>query len=301
MGFHMEEEYVADGTIDNRVKGKTVISIRFINHTSSIITLRGNPCRDLAGSLWAFHNPHARMEEMPGEPCHFIPPLCEGTVGRITHTRKRDIPILPPAEHYDRFFDPNQENPPTRRAPILELEWFSEEFGQVEIDCECMTLELLEMEWSMSAEEAAAEKIVVDQTRNDNHRSENDVIDFDEGAEPFYEWFDEDPEPHELEELCFLIVQHFMIHSDNGSKQMRELHAKLLELQEKIGEAFIHLDYDGDFTDIPETISLLKGVIPFIDRANESAKFITESLSESLLDLREGILRLRDELSESDH
>ena len=299
MGFHYEEAFIADGTIDNRTKGRTVIRINFTNLTSSLITLQGNPCRDLAGSLWAFRNPHARMDERPGEPCYFIPPLCEGSAGRISYTRKCEVPILPPEQHYDRLFDPDQEDPPTRLAPVLELEWFSEKYRQVEIDCEYMVLELLEMAWSLSPAEAAAEKALVDRMREEIHRSESDPTGFGESMELVDEWLDMDPEPHELEELCFLIVQHFIINSADGSDGKQELHSDLLKLQEQIDGAFILLNFDGKFDDIPETISLLSGVIPFIDRAIRNAKFIAGETYESLTDLREGILRLREDLARS--
>lgn len=299
MGFHLEEEFVAEGTIDNRVKGRTVIKIHFTNHTSSIITLQGNPCGDLAGSLWAFRNPHARMDEKPGEPCYFVPPLCEGTVGRITHTRRREVPVLPPEEHYDRLFDPDQEDPPTRLAPVLELEWFSEKFKQVQIDCESIVLELIEMAWKPSPEEDAAEQALVEHTREEIHRHESEGAGFEDSMELVDEWLEVDPEPHELEELCFLIVQDFIINSADGSDRKQELHNNLLKLQEQIGGAFIYLNHDGEFDEIRETISLLTGVIPFIDRANHSAKFIAEATSENLLNLRAGILRLREELTRS--
>lgn len=297
MGFHYEEQFIVDGTIDNRIKGRTVITINFTNQTSSLITLQGNPCRDLAGSLWSFRNPHAQIEETPGEQCYFIPPLCEGTAGHISHSRKREIPILPPDEHYDRLFDPDQEDPPTRLAPVLELEWFSEKFKQVEIDCECMVLELVEMVWSMTPEEAAAEQASVDQIRKEFMPEDEEG--FDEDMKLLDEWFEEDPEPHEIEELCFLIVQEFIINSNQDSEQKQELHSDLLKLQEQIAGAFIHLNHDGEFDDIPDTVSLLTAVIPFIDRATKSAKYTRETSAESLLDLRESVIRLRDELAKS--
>jgi hypothetical protein len=300
MGFHLEEDFVADGTIDNRVKGRTVLRINFTNHTSSIITLQGNPCRDLAGSLWSFRNPHAQMDELPGEQCYFIPALCEGAVGCISNSRKRDIPILPPEEHYDRLFDPEQEDPPTKKAPILELEWFSQKYQQVEIDCQLIVMDLIEMVWSLSPEEAAAGEALVDQTREEIQRhAEESMAGFYEEMELIEEWAGVDPEPHELEELCFLIVQEFIIHSADGSDQKQELHNELLKLQEQIAGTFIHLDYDGNFDDVPETISLLSTVIPFIDRASASAQFIAETTAENLLRLRKGIIRLRDELARS--
>jgi len=299
MGFHLEEEGITDGTIDNRIKGRTVIRINFTNRTSSVVTLQGNPFRDLAGSLWSFRNPHARMDELPGEPCYFIPPLCEGTAGRISHTRKREVPVLPPDEHYERLFDPDQEDPPTKIAPVLELEWFSEKYRQVEIDCVFMVLELVEMAWSLCPAEAAAGEALVDQIREEFQYNGEGSAAFEEDMELVDEWLEVDPEPHELEELCFLIVQHFIVHSADDSDQKQELHNNLLKLQEQIAGAFIHLDHDGEFDDIPETISLLTGLIPFIDRTSASAKFTAETTAESLLDLRAGVIRLRDELARS--
>jgi hypothetical protein len=219
MGFHLEEEFVFDGSIDNRIKGRTLLRLNFTNHTSSLVTLRGNPCRDLAGSLWTFRNPHARMDEQPGEQCaFFIPPLSEGAAGRISYSKKREISILPPAEHYSRLFDDEQEDPPTEIAPILELEWFSDEFHQIEIHCERMVLELVEIAWSLPAEEAAAEQTKVDHYRETVTSGFDDWAagigdDDDLEVDDEDDFYDEDPEPHELEELCFLIVEEFKINS----------------------------------------------------------------------------------------
>jgi len=299
MGFHIEEEFIADGTIDNRINGRTVLRINFTNHTSSIVTLQGNPCRDLAGSLWSFRNPHARMEELPGEQCYFIPALCEGAVGRISHTRKREVPILPPEEHYDRLFDPEQEDPPTKIAPVLELEWFSQKYKQVEIDCERILLELVEMAWSMSPEEAAAGEAMVDHTREEIHRHASEsMAGFYEDMELVEEWVEEDPEPHELEELCFIIVQEFIINSAGESPEKQDLHNNLLKLQEQISGAFIYWNHEGEFDEIRQTVPLLTALLPFIDRAADSAKFIAETSAENLLHLRKGITALRDQLKQ---
>lgn len=299
MGFHMEEEAIADGTIDNRMRGRTLIRINFTNHTSSLVTLQGNPFRDLAGSLWDFKNPHAVMEDLPGEQCFFIPALCEGAVGRISHTRKSEVPILPPDEHYDRLYDPEQDDPPTRLAPILELEWFSQKYKQVEIDCELITLELKEMAWSLSAEEAADGERLVKQTRAEIEHDANDGSGFYEDMELVEEWLGDEPEPHDLEELCSIIVQEFIINSADDSAQKQALHSDLLKLQEQMNYTFVHFSHEGEFNDIPETIKLFGTLIPFIDRAAESAKFVAETTAEHLLQLRQGIINLRSELRDS--
>ncbi len=300
MGFHLEEASIADGSIDNRTKGKTLLRFNFTDHTSSLITLQGNPCRDLAGALWVFRNPHAVMDDAPGEQCFFIPALCEGTVGRITHTRRSQVPILPPDEHYDRLYDDNQEDPPTKTAPVLDLEWFSQKFKQVEIDCEQMVLELVEMAWTLSPEEAAAGEAAVEETREEFQRaSEESMEAFYDEMELLDEYIAGDPEPHELEELCFLIVQHFVIHTADGSDEKQDLHIHLLKLQEQISGAFIHHALEDEFANIPETISLLTSVLPFIDRAAASAKTVTDATVENLGDLREGIIRLREKLTRS--
>ncbi len=297
MGFHLEEAAIFDGSIDNRIKGRTLLRFKFTNHTSSLITLQGNPCRDLAGSLWSFRNPHARMEEQPGAQHFFIPALCEGAVGRISYSKKRRVPVLPPEEHYDRLFDSEQEDPPTRIAPVLELEWFSQKFKQVEIDCELMTLDLVEMAWSLSAEEAAEGEAAIKQSRAETvHEGDDWATGFAEDMELIEEYVGDEPEPHEIEELCFIIVQDFVINTADGSEEKQDLHTNLLKLQEQIGGAFIHLDYEGGFDDVPATIRLLNAVLPLLDRTAESARYLAESTYENLLNLKERIIVLRKEL-----
>lgn len=295
MGFHLSEEEVVDGTIDNRIKDLTILRVNFTNHTSSLIRLKGNPCRDLAGSLWAFRNPHARMDKVPGEQYFFIPALCEGFAGNISYSKKRHVSDLPPDEYYDRLFDPEQEDPPTRMAPVLELEWFSHEFLQVEIDCAQITLELVEMVWSLSMEEAAEEMRLAKQIRTEIRMASMENL---EDLEEDDEWMDEE-EPHELEEHCFLIIQEFLFRFADGSDEANELHSDLLELQDQIGDAFAYFIYGRGFEEIDETISLLSGVLPFIDTAMASARFHAETTVENLADLKAGIVRLRDELKKT--
>lgn len=297
MGFHLEEEAIFDGSIDNRIKGRTLLKFNFTNHTSSMVTLQGNPCRDLAGSLWSFRNPHARMEEQPGAQYFFIPALCEGAVGRISYSKRCSVPVLPPEEHYDRLFDSEQEDPPTMIAPVLELEWFSQKFKQVEIDCQLMTLNLVEMAWSLSPEEAAAGDAAVEQTRAETlHEGDDWTAGFEEDMELIEEYVGDEPEPHEIEEHCFIIVQDFVINTADGSEEKQELHTNLLKLQEQIGGAFIHLDYEGGFDDVPATTRLLTAVLPLLDRTVESARYLAETTHEELLNLKERIIKLRKEL-----
>ncbi len=97
-------------------------------------------------------------------------------------------------------------------------------------------------------------------------------------------------------ELCFLIVQEFVINTADGSEEKQELHSNLLKLQEQIAGAFIHLDHDGEFDDIPATIRLLTAVLPLLDRTAESARYLAETTYENLLNLKEGIIALRKEL-----
>jgi len=294
MGFHHEEEGIVDGTLDNRVKGKTILQFHFANHTSSLITLQGNPSRDLAGSLWKFSNPHAQMDEAPGEQCFFMPALCEGEVGEITYSRKREVAILPPDQHYDMLFDEEKDDPPTKIAPVLELEWFTQKFGQVQIDCEQIKVELVEMEWSLSAEEAAIEKQRIDEMREEIVYSDKN---FYEEMELIEDFVSDDPDPHELEEQCFLIVQEFIINSANDSEEKQDLHSDLTKLQEQMAGAFEYYTDDDEFEDVPRTVTLLSGVLPFIDRACASSQFVADTTYTLLFSLRGGIVKLRDELA----
>ena len=54
---------------------------------------------------------------------------------------------------------------------------------------------------------------------------------------------------------------------------------------------------DMPFDDVPETVKLLGGVLPFIDRASVSAQIVAAITHDLLLELREGIVALRDELA----
>ena len=288
---------VLGGSIDNRVKGKTVLKIDFTNHTSSLITLQGNPCRDLAGSLWKFSNPYAEKESAPGEQCHFIPALCEGTIGRVSYSRRQEVPVMPPDEYLETIFTPEHAKVEMKISPVLELEWFTPKFGQVEIDCERMTVELVEMVWALTAEEAAEGEDLADHVRLEQMVEGEDMDGYIEDIE---DYLDHDPEPHEIEEKCFLIVQNFVINSADDSEQKKELHGNLTKLQKQLAGAFSYYDdVEDSFDDAPKTIALLSGVLPFIDRASESAKFVAEMTFELLAGLRESVIALRDELEES--
>jgi len=293
MGLHYEERGIGDGTIDNRTRGTTILKINFTNHTSSLITLQGDLCRDLAGSFWKFSNPFAEMEEKKGV-AFSAPSLSEGSVGRITYSRKKNVPQLPPEEHYDMLFDDEEGEPPTKVAPVLELEWFTPKFGQVEVDCERMTLELVEMVWAMTEKENEREEQIVNEKREEvllngeDFRDELDLLD---------DYEEDEPEPHQLEEQCFLIVQEFVVNSADGSEGKKELYEDLLKLQEQVAESFVYLNYEGGFDEVPETVKLLGAVLPFIDRATVSAQFVATITHTHLLELREGIGALREALA----
>lgn len=271
-----------DGSIDNREKGKTLITIRFTNHTSSMVTLYGNPCRDLAGSLWNFRNPEGKLEAQAGARASILPEVVSGIVGHISFARKEEIPILPMERGPDGFLVEPPGDQPARLVPILDMEWFSKDEGQVEFCYEGLIMELVEMVWAMTAEEAEMEREEIEEAR-----------------ERFDDDFEEEIEPHELEERCFLIVQEFVINSADDSEQKQELHRNLLELQEQVARAFAYYTNEGTFEDAPATVRLLGGVLPLIDRAAENAKFVAETTAELLLQLREGLEALRDELSQA--
>ena len=119
--------------------------------------------------------------------------------------------------------------------------------------------------------------------------------DMDGHIERVEDYLDHDPEPHEIEELCFLIVQEFVINSE----EKQELHRDLLGLQEQVVVAFGYYTNERTFEDAPATVKLLGRLLPLIDRAAESARFAAETTAELLLQLREGLEALRDELSQA--
>jgi antitoxin component HigA of HigAB toxin-antitoxin module len=119
--------------------------------------------------------------------------------------------------------------------------------------------------------------------------------DMDGHIERVEDYLDHDPEPHEIEELCFLIVQEFVINSE----EKQELHRDLLGLQEQVVVAFGYYTNERTFEDAPATVKLLGRLLPLIDRAAESARFAAETTAELLLQLREGIVALRDVLAQA--
>jgi hypothetical protein len=123
--------------------------------------------------------------------------------------------------------------------------------------------------------------------------------DMDGHIERVEDYLDHDPEPHEIEELCFLIVQEFVINSADDSEEKQELHRDLLGLQEQVVVAFGYYTNERTFEDAPATVKLLGGLLPLIDRAAESARFAAETTAELLLQLREGIVALRDVLAQA--
>ena len=298
MGFHCEEEHIASGSIDNRTKGRTLITIHFTNQTSSLVTLEGNPCRDLAGSLWNFKNPDAEMEVYPGEQCYFIPCFCDGKVGRISYSRKRKVSLLSPDDLLDWVADETKGAPPMKFAPTLDLEWFTEDFGRVEIDCSGMTLELEEMVWSLSAEEAAEQERLIDQERERYEAIAEESVEGYYGEMDYEDddHFDSDPDLHNLEEFCFLIVQEFTLNSADDTPEKKSLNNALLELQEKVAEAFTYYEGDGIFDEPTWTVAKLGELIPVLDQVEADSKYLAATTSEFLGQLRDGILRLRDEL-----
>ena len=72
-----------------------------------------------------------------------------------------------------------------------------------------------------------------------------------------------------------------------------------MKFQEQVAHALMHWDGEGGFDDEAHTVTLLGSLLPFIDRARESAKFIAETTVEMLEHLRRGVVRLRKELRQS--
>ena len=156
-------------------------------------------------------------------------------------------------------------------------------------------VELVEMGWVMTDEEAKRQEAEVEERREAMIMA--DEQDFEAGMELTEEYLAEEVEPHELEELCFLVIQNFVVKRAEMRGETEGLHSDLLKLQEQIALAFMHWDGEGDFDDEVDTVRLLEILIPFIDRAIESAKFASEETVQWLEQLRDGVTHLRDQLA----
>lgn len=137
---------VIRGEIDNRVKGIVRGKLR-LNGLAGPVTLEleGNACPDLAGCLLEFRNP-AKTFPMPKK--LKFNPLQRGKIGNLTASQKARVLTIPDEEAFEMM--DRGENPPTRMANALYLEWFSEGNGRVVIESANFELNISAPEWRLT-------------------------------------------------------------------------------------------------------------------------------------------------------
>lgn len=147
------DEQVIRGEIDNRTRGKTTGRIWFVGRDKPVVlSLDGNPWRDLAGHVLSFSNPTPK----PGLPDGLAEEQ-HGSVGDITASRKVKIPDVPIEEVMELC---RQGRPfPWHWGNTLYLEWYGAHNGRVVIETAAFTLKLEGAPaWSMSEKDEIAQR-----------------------------------------------------------------------------------------------------------------------------------------------
>ncbi len=147
------DEAVIVGEIDNRIRGQVTGRLWLVGRAAPIILeLQGNCCRDLAGRLLRFRNPHPQPAELNG-----FRGWQQGVVGDITASRKVKVPAIP-LEQVGRALAAGKPFP-WHWANALYLEWFSETNARVVIESARFELTIAGAAgWEMSPEEEAAQR-----------------------------------------------------------------------------------------------------------------------------------------------
>lgn len=148
MAFRIHDSVVR-GEIDNRIKGVVRGRVWLEGRETPLeLALAGNAHPDLAGCRLTFVNPLPRQPDPGLEALH---PLQEGTIGDLTASRKARVPAVPMEEflHWPK----EKGRPPSRWANCLYLEWFSEANGRVVIESADFELTISAPEWRLTPEE----------------------------------------------------------------------------------------------------------------------------------------------------
>jgi hypothetical protein len=148
MAWHIHDSVIR-GEIDNRVKGIVRGRLWLNGLTEPVhLDLQGNARPDLAGCLLRFENPGKTfpMRKRPE-----FNPLQKGRIGELTASQKVQIFTVPDKVAF-KMID-RGEDPPSRTANALYLEWFSEGNGRVVVESADFKLTISTPEWRLTEEE----------------------------------------------------------------------------------------------------------------------------------------------------
>jgi len=156
MALRLEPNSISHGSVCNRSKGRTLLTLELADGRTVTAELQGNPYRDIAGRTLTFRHPS------PDPKAHITEALAlkhHGQAGDITASRKVKVPTIPLSEIYK---NPKYENGnfPHVWKNSLYLEWFSQENGRVVLETEEFELTVSNPVWQMSSadEEEAREQ-----------------------------------------------------------------------------------------------------------------------------------------------
>ena len=143
------DTHVVRGEIDNREKGAVRGRIWFEGIKDPILLdLKGNACKDLAGTLLTFGN-KGQIDPLPDPRSLFV--VQEGSIGDLTASRKVRVFDIPFEEAYKMI--KQGERPPEHMSNSLYLEWFSMGNGRVVIESADYELSISTPDWQLTDEE----------------------------------------------------------------------------------------------------------------------------------------------------
>jgi hypothetical protein len=229
MALCLEEKSILSAEICNRQKHHVKVVIQFVDGSVMRASLRGNPCRDLAGRTLRLRHPSPDLESSAPDQ---LAPVQVGVTGDITAARKVKAPLLP--REVGEYRVAEREIPFTWKNSIY-LEWYSRANGRVVLEAHELELKVNAPVWEMSdreskeAGEAAAAAL-------SGFLDELCVIDADCEAE-------EDADNDEDEPMNEFEWEKFLRHSDDLTNRYSELVEKFGLDDEDAIARYMHWDF----------------------------------------------------------
>ncbi len=170
------------GVIDSTQRGQVTGRLWLLDRPDPIdLKLRGDPWRDVAGTLLTFENPvpQAQADAM------LLLPLQEGVVGDITASRKVRIIDVPENEWLSALKEERLHEMPSEWSNSLYIEWFTEEQGRIVVETADFMISTSSQEWQMDEAEEQAQLMANQQAMRSYvadsvHRNETDPEDLPE-------------------------------------------------------------------------------------------------------------------------
>lgn len=147
MAFRIDKAIIK-GWLDNTTPGVTEGAIEIVGFDRPVkLTLRGNCCRDLAGTRIDFKNPHPIEQKNVLAELHT---LQRGVVGTMTASHRCKVPAV----DEDQLFQllEAKEPIPTTWKNCLHLEWFSLVNGRVVLESPDFDIKISHHQWEMDAD-----------------------------------------------------------------------------------------------------------------------------------------------------